>query len=410
METSKSTASRPLYAWAIVFAAFLCFGVVYGTALYSFPVFVNPVAKAFAVSPTQVLIGFTLLNVGMGLLGILGGPALARFGIRNVVVAGLVLLSGGFFLLSQVTSLLPFYLVYGVIIAFGSTVVANLGASALVTNWFVANRGRALTVAILGTSAGQLFIPQQIAKVIEAGGWAAGYRTFSVIMLVVAVIVAFIAVDRPEKRGTQAWGAEQSPQEERTAAPRLTAGQILGRPDFWVIAGSYLLTVVVYLALGATMIPYARTFGVTGPQAAQLASVMGLSAAIGKLGFASWTDRMGLRNTFWIAVALNLAAVTLLWTTHDYNILFVVSALVGASSGGILPVWPGLVATRFGRGALPQVMGLMSPMVVALQGFGAPFVLAMHFKPAYLVFAVMLVGSAILSRNLSKPTAAPALP
>jgi MFS family permease len=134
---------------------------------------------------------------------------------------------------------------------------------------------------------------------------------------------------------------------------------------------------------------------------------MGLSAAVGKIGFAGFTDRMGLRNTFWIAIALNLGAVVLLYATQDYNILFVASALVGASSGGVLPVWPGLVAQRFGRNVLPQVMGLMSPGVVALQGFGAPFVLAMHFKPAYLVFAVMLLVSAFLSRNLSKPAAVP---
>jgi MFS family permease len=138
-------------------------------------------------------------------------------------------------------------------------------------------------------------------------------------------------------------------------------------------------------------------------KAANLAMVMGLAGIVGKIGFAAFTDRMGLRNTFWIAIALNLAAVVLLSATHDYGVLFAASACVGASAGGVLPVWPGLVAQRFGRRALPQVMGLMSPMIVSLQGFGAPFVLAMHFKPAFLVFGGSLVLSALVSLALSKP-------
>src|SRR5579863_6699248 len=80
--------SRPAYAWVAVLVAFLCFGVVYGTTLYSFPIFVKPVSDAFHVSPTAVLFGFTLLNVGTGILGIAAGPAVARFGIRNSIVAG----------------------------------------------------------------------------------------------------------------------------------------------------------------------------------------------------------------------------------------------------------------------------------------------------------------------------------
>jgi sugar phosphate permease len=331
----------------------------------------------------------------------------AKFGIRNSVVAGLLLLALGYFMLSRVNSLTPFYAVYAIIIAFASTVVSNIGASALVANWFVTDRGRALTVAILGTSFGQLFIPPFIAKVIAsngAHGIEAGYTTFAIMMLITAIPVAFLAVDHPEKRGMHAWGAETAPTTDGSAVPKVSAMTILSRPDFWIVAGTYLLTVIVYLGLGATLVPYATSaFGVPNTEAAGLAAISGIAAMIGKIGFASFTDRMGLRNTFWIAIALNLIAVAALTFIHDYNALKVAAACVGASAGGVLPVWPGLVAQRFGRRALPQVMGLMSPMIVSLQGFGAPFVLAMHFKPAFLVFGVSLLLSAVISLGLSRP-------
>jgi MFS family permease len=402
---AQTKSDRPMYAWLIVLASFLCFGVVYGTTLYAFPIFVKPVSDAFHVSPTQVLLGFTLLNVGTGILGIAGGPAVARFGIRNSILAGLILLAFGFFLLSIVHSLPPFYAIYAIIIAFASTVVSNIGASALVANWFTADRGRALTVAILGTSFGQMLIPNFIAGVIAAHGLEGGYRTFSIMMIVVAVIVAFLAVDHPEKRGMHPWGGSDTLMKDGVAVEHtlLPAGKILGSLDFWVIGLTYLLTVIVYLGLGATMVPYAHTFGVTNVAASKLAIVMGLAGIAGKVGFASFTDRMGLRNTFWIAIALNLIAIATLSLMPGYSALYIAAACVGASAGGVLPVWPGLVAQRFGRRALPQVMGLMSPMVVSLQGFGAPFVLAMHFKPAFLVFGASLVLSAVISLGLSKP-------
>jgi MFS family permease len=179
--------------------------------------------------------------------------------------------------------------------------------------------------------------------------------------------------------------------------------EILGNRHFWIIAGAYIFTVVVYLAVTATIVPYARTFGVSGLQASRLVMVMGLASIVGKLGFAAWTDRIGLRNTLWVATALNLASVILLASVQGYGVLFVASACTGASAGGILPVWPGLVAERFGRFNLPRAMGLMSPIVVSLQGFGAPIVTALHFRPAFAWFIGVLLLSGLLGLGLSKP-------
>jgi len=399
---SKPRGSGDLYAWVVLLAAFLCFGVVFGTVTYAFTIFVNPIAKAFNVSPTQVVFGFTLVNIGTGVLGIFAGRLLARFPIRNVMVGGLLALSAGFLALSFVTAIWQFYLVYSLIVAFGAAIVAPMGASSVVANWFATNRGRALTIATLGTSFGQLLIPPFAAQMIEAGGWQGAYRAFAMILLAVAVPVGLILVEHPSQRDQKEAGADAAPVEP---AAILTNREILGRRDFWVILFSYLMTVIVYLGLVATIVPYARTFGVSPVQAAQLTATMGIAAIVGKIGFATFTDRMGLRNTFWIAISLNLVALILMLTVPGYSILIAASAMIGASAGGVLPVWPGLVAFRFGPRALPQVMGLMSPIVISLQGFGAPLVTGMHFHGAFPYLIGSLVVSAFLSRNLSKAAA-----
>jgi len=398
---TKPRGSGDLYAWVVLLAAFLCFGVVFGTVTYAFTVFVNPISKAFNISPTRVVFGFTLVNIGTGVLGIFAGRLLARFPIRNVMVGGLLALSAGFLALSYVTAIWQFYLVYSLIVAFGAAIVAPMGASSVVANWFATNRGRALTIATLGTSFGQLLIPPFAAQMIESGGWPSAYRAFALILLAVAVPVGLILVDHPSTRDPKVEGDQPSVD----TAATLTNREILGRKDFWVILFSYLMTVIVYLGLVATIVPYARTFGVSPVQAAQLTATMGIAAIVGKIGFATFTDRMGLRNTFWIAIGLNLVALALMLTVPGYSILIAASAMIGGSAGGVLPVWPGLVAFRFGPRALPQVMGLMSPIVISLQGFGAPLVTGMHFHGAFPYLIGSLVVSAFLSRNLSKAAA-----
>lgn len=402
---AKGAAARAAgiyYGWAIVFAAFVAFGIVFGTITYSFTIFVNPIATAFDATPTAVLLAFTLTNIGTGVLGVYAGRVLMRYRIRIGMMIGLLAMSAGFLCLSFATALWQIYVIYGLMLAFGAVIVAPLGASALVTNWFTASRGRALTLATLGTSFGQLLLPRLAAMVIDRHGWQAAYQAFALAILFAMPLIYVLVVDRPEDRGLQPYGGPA----EKTATPTgnaLETGEILRHRSFWTIGVSYALTVTVYLALVGVMVPYARTYGVTALEASNLVVCMGVFAIIGKIFFATFTDRLGLRNTFWIAIALNLTGCVLLVTAPAYQILFLASALVGASAGGVLPLWPGMIAFRFGREALPKVMGLMSPMVLIVQGFGAPLATALEYRPAYCLFIAMLIGSAVLARGASTP-------
>jgi MFS family permease len=405
MADGVSTSRSPggiFYGWFVVLAAFFAFGIVFGTVTYSFTVFVNPIATAFDTTPTKVLLAFTLTNIGTGVFGIFAGRLLTRYGIRTAVMLGLGIMAAGFFGLSMVTALWQVYLLYGLVVAFGAIIVAPLGASALVTNWFSASRGRALTLATLGTSFGQLVLPRVAASVIDGYDWQTAYQVFAVALIVAMPIIYVLVVDRPEDKGLEPYGGAAAATESAGPPVALTSGEILRNRAFWTIGLSYALTVTVYLALVGVMVPYARTFGVTALEASSVIVCMGVFAILGKILFATFTDRMGLRNTFWIAIGLNLVACILLVSLPQYAMLFVAAAMVGASAGGVLPLWPGMVAHRFGRSALPRVMGMMSPMVLIVQGFGAPLATALNYRPAFLLFIAMLVASAIISRGIDK--------
>ena len=131
----KSASASIIPGYLVVFAAFIAFGLVYGMVLYSFTVFVNPVAKSFGASVADVQLAFAATNVGTGILGIFGGMLLARYSKRLCIVAGLAVLAVSFYAMSMVTALWQFIALYGIAVAFGASLAAPLGASAIVNNW-----------------------------------------------------------------------------------------------------------------------------------------------------------------------------------------------------------------------------------------------------------------------------------
>lgn len=395
------------YGWIIVLAAFFAFFLVYGTVTYSFAVFVNPIAEEFGTSVTNVTLAFTAMNIGTGLLSPFAGRLMAKFQPRKCMVGGLAVLAIGYFLLSLTTATWQVIALFAVVISLGGAIVAPLGASSIVTNWFTAQRGRALTIAILGTSGGQIIFAKYIASpIIRDHSWETAFQVFAACYVVAIPLIWFLVVDHPEEKGLKPFGSDTvtaaAGASDSLNAPKMTTGEVLRRGDFWSIGVGYLFVVTSYLSAVGTIVAYGRTFGMPATEAANLVLTMGIAGVIGKLGFATWTDRMGLRNTLWIAAVLNFIALGLQVAIPTVPVLYVAAAFYGASAGGILPVWPGLIAFRFGRAALPQVMGIMSPMVWMIQGFGAPFTTAMDFKPAFYFFMVLLVLSLFITRNLNK--------
>ena len=87
-------------------------------------------------------------------------------------------MSIGFLLLSQVNSLLEFYLVLGIFVGFGASSMGNLATSKLVTNWFDKRRGTALGIAASGVSLSGVVMPNVSAQLIENFDWRIGFMVF----------------------------------------------------------------------------------------------------------------------------------------------------------------------------------------------------------------------------------------
>jgi MFS family permease len=96
-----------------------------------------------------------------------------------------------------------------------------------------------------------------------------------------------------------------------------------------------------------------------------------------------------------VAVLLVMAGVCFFVLGHLYWHFVVGSAVLGLSSGGILPVWGALIASLFGGANYGRVMGLMSPIpglcvVLAIPLTGFLFDWTGAYTAPYLLFIALL--------------------
>ena len=92
------------------------------------------------------------------LLGPMLGWIVDRFGPQGMIRIGVVLFGLGFIILSQIDSLLGFYVAF-IVIAFGSSLCGFFPINVAIIHWFQVYRARALSSVGLGLALGGVFVP-----------------------------------------------------------------------------------------------------------------------------------------------------------------------------------------------------------------------------------------------------------
>jgi MFS family permease len=394
----------------MVLVAFSVDFVAVGFFFYSYGVFFNAIAKEFGDSELGALLGSHLgASLGLTITHAVGavaapmvGRALDRFPLRRVIAAGALAMSSGFLLLSQVRSLLEFYLVIGVFIGFGASSMGNLATSKLVTNWFDKRRGMALGIAAAGVSLSGVVMPNVSAYLVEGFDWRTGFLVFGLFtMFMVVPLVLRLVISRPEDVGLRPDGALPLPTgTPHVVAPRIGMRDVVREQNFWVIVAAFSL---LFCAMSATlthMIPRLVDLGVSLSQAAMVMSVCAGIGVFGKLGFGWISDRQSLRRVVVLVIILQFIGQFLMFTNDGLTFFTVGAAIFGLGVGGVVPMQGAIVGATFGRERFGAVLGLMRPAMFPIQIIGVPFAGWVYdtyssYDPAFKVFLCLYVGAAL---------------
>ncbi len=411
------------YAWVVLGAVVVAVLMASGLRAM-FGVFIKPLEAEFGWDRAALSGAAALSLLLLGAVSPLVGWLADRWGPRRVMLASCCILGAGTLLSARITSLWEIYLTAGVLMAAGSGGLAMATAATVAARWFEARRGVVLGLLGGAMSAGQLVVVPLALWLTLTLGWRQSFLWLGVALLILVIpLTLWLVRDDPAEVGLQPYGAGQATPASAgptPAAGRVSLGEAMQVPAFWLLAGSFFVCGYTSNGLVLThLVPHAAGHGFTEMHAAQALGVMGAMNIIGTVASGWICDRFGRKGplAFYYGVrGLSLLFLLLVW---DVPSLHLFAAIFGLNYISTVPPTTALTANIFGRYAVGTLSGWIffshqvgSALGAALGGliFQATGTYTWAFvSAALLAFAASGMALAIKEEATPrKPEAAPA--
>ncbi len=377
--------ARLYYGWVMVASAFTINTVVSPLNAVVFSFLIGPMSEDLGVSRSALAWCLTLRLIASGLSGPMIGVLLDRHGARWLGAACGAIGGGTMIVLGATADSLWFvYLLFAIsgLAGFGGPAGQLLTVVPL-ARWFVALRGRALSVATTGMPLGTVFFIPLTSALVAAIGWRATTVWFGAVVAGVVVLVSVLFVRRtPEDMGLHPDGAS-GPVTESDGPP--TRAQLLATSRDWTVAEA-MRTPAMWLILGSMAIAGASLTGTLVYRVdfwrslGMSANLVGLGTALdpacvvfSALAFGVLAERVPVRYLGFIGLAgLSASIVPMVvsdgaaWTIVAHN------AIWGIAAGGWITlnnmIWP----NYFGRRYLGAIRGIVLPLSIITTSVGPP--------------------------------------
>ena len=334
------------YAWVVVWATFVCLGVIFGVS-YSFAAFFESFATEFAAQRADVSWIFGLSGFVYFVMGAPGGMLADRFGPRWVCAGGMALIALGLLVTSWAQSLWAVYLSYGLLVGLGIAFVYT-PSIANVQPWFTTRRGLAGGIASSGVGAGTLLVPVLVSLALSHMPWREAMRTLALGVLVLGVLAASLLqrAPRPTTAGT-------------TTTSGLSLRETFRTPTFrWFYVAVVLASPVMFIPF-AHVSASARDLGLDESLAVGLVGLIGVGSLVGRFAIGLLADRLGRAQTL-VLMQLSMGASYALWFSAQGAWGLMGFALwFGLSYGSIVSLLPAICMDYFGAQSVAGVVGTL---------------------------------------------------
>lgn len=265
----------------------------------------------------------------------------------------------------------------GVIVFAAALTMVRLGGQGLMTHvamtgiarFFDRERGRALSLTMLGLAFGAAVLPLLFVSVIASAGWRAAYAgAGAAILLVLAPAMLLLVRGRPDFR--------KPPPREESEEGQAPPPRVFRTPYFLMIAPLYVAGPLLVTALVFLQSVIAEAKGMTLATFASAFALFAMMQVIGSLAAGPVIDRFTAHRTFSLHLAPFALGVLALILSPTLGGLIAYMALLGFSTGLSGPMHTAIIAelvrpSRLGaaRSAMTAVMVLSTAVGPALFGW-----------------------------------------
>lgn len=187
---------RKFYGWWIVAAGTLVLFVSSGIGFYGQGVILDPLRTLHGWSKSTISSAITLYFLTAGIMGMLIGRQVDRYGPRRVLILGSVVICAGFVLLGFIRTVWQLYGLY-FIMAMGFSCTSLVPVNTLITNWFIHKRGLALSLTNTGLSVGGIVLVPFASYIIAHWGLSVALPVLGAIYGLVVIFATSFIKQRP---------------------------------------------------------------------------------------------------------------------------------------------------------------------------------------------------------------------
>jgi MFS family permease len=377
-ESHSGPHPQVFYGWWIVLGCTAILFVSSGIGFYGHGVILDPLRERYGWSKGIISSAVTLYFFTSGVMGMLMGRFIDRYGPKPVLILGSATMGIGFLLLSRVTQLWQFYAVY-LLLAVGWSGTSLIPVGTLIANWFIHKRGLAMSLTMTGLSLGGMVLVPLAAYLVFHWGLRVTLPILgSFYLLVVIPIAIWVVIQRPADVGQFPDGSRPATTSGGMPVGRTryasqwrvwSRAEALRTAAFWSIVTAFMLALSGQIAFLVHQVSF---LGETlGPKGAALAvSVTAGASIIGRLFLGSIADRSDKRLLAMVCFFIQAGAVLSMAYFRSVGVLYLGTLAFGLTMGGIVMLQPLLIGECFGLVSFGTITGLAGLFSVSGAAFG----------------------------------------
>ena len=399
------------YGWVIIAVAFVTMGVGVN-ARTAFSLLFPPILDEFGWERGVTAGAFSFGFLISAVLSPSMGKLMDRRGPRVQMELGAVLVAAGLFLAPYVSRPWHLYATLGVLVGGGSVCLAYTGHSFFLPNWFVRQRGLALSIAFSGVGVGSIILLPWLQGLIARGGWRTACWTMAILVLVLLAPLNLLLRRRPEELGLHPDGDRSSrngPASSQAAnvvdaawaAVDWTLGRAVRTARFWWIALGYFFGLFSWYAVQVHQTKYLIEIGFSPASAAWALGLVSLAGIPGQIALGHLSDRIG-REWVWTVGSLGFAlcylALLLLRHTPTPALLYLMVISQGMLGYGLTSVVGAIPAEIFQGPHYGTIFGTLMLSSIAGGATGPWVTGALHdVTGSYTLAFWIAVGCSVVS-------------
>ncbi len=397
------------YGWVVLATGFIV--IMLGYAMRNtFSVFYPVIVQDFGWTRGITAIMYSITLLCYGLVAPVAGGLIDRFNPKYILAAGGLIVGSGVALCSLATETWHFYLLYGVMVAVGLSLIGITPLSTIVTNWFPKRKGFVFGLLASGFGVSLVSAPA-FQYLITRFGWQTAYVIIGISATAIIVPLVLLFVRRSPTHGhdaSEVTAARASTIDAQIAASTVdtdwTVRRALGTNSYRMfLIISFCNLGVAQQILIAHQVYFLQDMGYSPMSAASVFSVFGVAFTVGTLsGFLS--DRIGRTYVVVGGCLLTVAGVVLLLLSR-YNPNDVIPVVFAISAGYGLGITPptcfAAVADRFHGRHYGSIQGTII-LASALGGALGPWLggvlhdLSGNYQSALAIVVGVLVTAAVM--------------